>query len=313
MKDSSYADRRIIDRLNAELSAIPVPARPSVHAPQRASGTLPALFAVAAIVAAIAFVALRFVPAVSDRASSQVSPAACPATTTRDASGVITSSGDLGLIEIRTATFPGEKLIVLVRRGAVPGDALELRAEAVLPPGGKVMWSTAATPRTTAWGSAVFDVNTKPIGNGGCWRLVRNDGPADEGIVVDLDRSSPNPSSVPTAGGGPDGAIRAVQQSRPVASFFATFPKTAGLEACDIRGGGPPPGLLITGTCRTDVQASGSSYVVTFTITWDARQFHLAGEPSSGQLQHSWPFVIDAAGVVTPNQDSGNFPPQYAK
>ena len=194
MKDSSYADRRIIDRLNAELSAIPVPARPSPRAPQRASGTLPALFAVAAIVAAIAFVALRFVPAVSDKASSQVSPVACPATTTRDASGVITSSGDLGLVELRTATFPGEKLIVLVRRGAVPGDALELRAEAVLPPGGKVMWSTAATPRTTAWGTAVFDVNTKPIGNGGCWRLVRNDGPADDaGIVVDLDRSSPNP------------------------------------------------------------------------------------------------------------------------
>lgn len=107
-------------------------------------------------------------------------------------------------------------------------------------------------------------------------------------------------------------AIRAVQQS-PAASMFASFPDTAASKTCDIRGGGPAPGLLIQGTCRTDVQERGSSYVVTFTITWDARQFHLAGEPSSGQLQHSWPFVIDAAGVVTPGQDSGNFPPQYAR
>lgn len=107
-------------------------------------------------------------------------------------------------------------------------------------------------------------------------------------------------------------AIQAVQQS-PLASMFTSFPNTSASKPCDIRGGGPAPGLLIPGMCRTDVQASGSNYVATFSITWDARLFHLAGEPSSGQLQHSWPFVIDAAGVVTPNQDSGNFPPQYAR
>jgi hypothetical protein len=103
---------------------------------------------------------------------------------------VITSSGDVGLIEIRPATFPGEMLIVLVRRGSQSTDSLGLRAEALTPPGGgMVMWSTPATPRTTAWGSVAFEVNTKPIGNTGCWRLIRSDAPTtDPGIVVDLGR-----------------------------------------------------------------------------------------------------------------------------
>jgi hypothetical protein len=112
-------------------------------------------------------------------------------TATRDASGVITSPGsDLGLIEVLPATFPGEKLIVLVRGGGDPGttfDTLAVRAEPLPRTGATVEWSTPASPRTTAWGSVVFEVNTKPIGNAGCWWLIRNDGPGnDPGIVIDL-------------------------------------------------------------------------------------------------------------------------------
>jgi hypothetical protein len=126
-------------------------------------------------------------------------------------------------------------------------------------------------------------------------------------------QTSPSPSPVqPGSAAGPDGAIRAVQQS-PVASMFASFPTTAGSKACDIRGGGPAPGMLVPGTCRTDVQASGSGYVVTFTIVWDASQFHLESDPGFGPLQHSWPFAIDATGAVAPGSDSGNFPPQYVR
>jgi hypothetical protein len=137
--------------------------------------------------------------------------------------------------------------------------------------------------------------------------------PAFARAMANSPQTSPRPSPVqPGSAAGPDGAIRAVQQS-PAASMFVSFPQTAASIACDIRGGGPAPGLLVSGTCRTDVQASGSGYVVTFTIAWDARQFHLTGEPSSGQLQHSWPFVIDASGAVTPGLESGNFPPQYVR
>jgi len=105
----------------------------------------------------------------------------CPVTNRHDAAGVAVSSGDIGLVEIRPGSFPGEKLIVLVRRGAAIGDSLELHATAVGPfGGGDVVWSTPATARTTTWGTVVFEVNSKPIGNVGCWRLTRLDAPAGD-------------------------------------------------------------------------------------------------------------------------------------
>lgn len=297
MNDLSHAEKAIVDRLNMELSAIPVPARPSRSAPRPSSSALPTLLVIATVIVAVAIGALRFLPTTADDTASQVSaplatttppitsgdlmvktqatilsiertsftgkisdqnfgeqriwngrivavqvtdktvypnlgvtqladaklkpgdtvtltfvpaeydpkagsyPALvvgresisstfpCPVTSTRDASGVIVATGDLGLIEIRPATFPGEKVIVLVRRGAKQSDTLALQAEPVPQTGGAVMWATPATARTTAWGSVVFEVNTKPIGNTGCWRLVTSDGVAtDPGIVVDLSR-----------------------------------------------------------------------------------------------------------------------------
>jgi hypothetical protein len=110
----------------------------------------------------------------------------------------------------------------------------------------------------------------------------------------------------------PSTAIRAVMES-PTGAMFAQFPKTAGSQACTIRGGGPFPGISVSGTCRTDAQVSGSNYRVSFIYAWDASQFHYAGEPSSGELQHTWSFIVDATGTVAIQPDSGNFPPQYVK
>ncbi len=110
----------------------------------------------------------------------------------------------------------------------------------------------------------------------------------------------------------PSTAIRAVLES-PTGAMFAQFPKTVGSQTCTIRGGGPFPGLTVAGTCRTEAQAGGSIYTVNFIYVWDASQFHYSGEPSSGQLQHTWSFIVDAAGAVTPQADSGNFPPQYVR
>jgi hypothetical protein len=126
--------------------------------------------------------------------TSEVPPAAaptttpCPVTNRHDAAGVTVSSGDIGLVETRPGSFPGEKLIVLVRRGTAVGDSLEIHATAVgSSAGGEVVWSTPATVRTTTWGTVVFEVNSKPIGNVGCWRLSRLDAPpGDPGIVIDL-------------------------------------------------------------------------------------------------------------------------------
>jgi hypothetical protein len=194
VNDLSHADKAIVDRLNRELAAIAVPARPSRSAPRQASGALPTLLVIAAVLVAVAIGVFRYLPATSDNAASQGSaPLAttspCPVTSTRDASGVIVGGGNLGLIEVRPTTFPGEKVIVLVRRGAKQTDTLSLRADPVPQTGGAVVWPTHATERTTAWGGVVFEVNTKPIGNAGCWRLVTNDGVAtDPGIVVDLGR-----------------------------------------------------------------------------------------------------------------------------
>jgi hypothetical protein len=71
--------------------------------------------------------------------------------------------------------------------------------------------------------------------------------------------------------------------------------------------------MVVPGICRTEAQPIGSNYNVKLTFLWDARQFHLAGEPGSGELQHTWSFVVDAAGTVVPEPESGNFPPQYVR
>jgi hypothetical protein len=123
--------------------------------------------------------------------------------------------------------------------------------------------------------------------------------------------SSAPPSTSPSISTA-EGAIHVAMASA-AGSMFAAFPKTIASEACEIRGGGPAPGIGVPGTCRTDVVASGSSYIVRFVETWDARLFHLAGEPGSGQLEHTWSFLVDASGGVMLQSDSGHFPPQYVK
>ena len=115
----------------------------------------------------------------------------CPVTTTRTVLGVVVSSGDLGLLEMRPGSFPGEKVVVLARQGNAPGDSLAIRASALGPQGGgEVVLSIPATARTTVWSTAVFELNSKPLGNVGCWRITRLDAPAgDPGIVIDLGRA----------------------------------------------------------------------------------------------------------------------------
>ena len=120
------------------------------------------------------------------------------------------------------------------------------------------------------------------------------------------------PASPTTRVTGPDDAIRAVFAS-PAIGDWTIFPQAVGSQACQIRGGGPYPGIAVPGTCRTEVEASGLGYVVRFVEAWDASRFHLTGEPSSGELQHTWSLAVSATGVVIAQSSTGNFPPQEVK
>ena len=124
--------------------------------------------------------------------------------------------------------------------------------------------------------------------------------------------SSLQPQSSPTAQTtvGED-AVRLV-----LASWGGTappFPASVGSRACEIHGGGPPPGMLLRGVCRTEVEKTGSDYVVKFTQMWDARDFRHAGDPNTGELSYTWSFIVSGTGDIAAQIPYGNFPPQYVK
>lgn len=57
----------------------------------------------------------------------------------------------------------------------------------------------------------------------------------------------------------------------------------------------------------------GSDYIVNFIQVWGARDFRRAGDPSTGDLSHTWSFVVSGTGAVASSMSFGNFPPQYVK
>ncbi|HEV8654391.1 MAG TPA: hypothetical protein VGR85_02635 [Candidatus Limnocylindria bacterium] len=128
--------------------------------------------------------------------------------------------------------------------------------------------------------------------------------------------AAPSPRTSPTPEGmTAEGAIRAVLAASALngSTLFAVFPTSVGSHSCQIRGGGPPPGISVPGTCRTEVEASGFDYIVRFVETWDASRFHYAGEPGSGELQHTWSFAVSGSGTVVVQPDTGSFPPQWVR
>lgn len=116
-------------------------------------------------------------------------PAACAPTTSRDAAGVITANGTFGVVgdtSTPSATAMNEPLLV-VRRGAVAGDRLDLRfvqlAESA--PATWVEYGVQARTHPSPWGEVTFEAGWKPIGfAGSCWRVLA-DG-ADTGLVLEV-------------------------------------------------------------------------------------------------------------------------------
>jgi hypothetical protein len=89
------------------------------------------------------------------------------------------------------------------------------------------------------------------------------------------------------------------------------FPTSVGSHACQIKGGGPPPGIVVPGTCWTETETRGSDYIVKFTEVWDARAFHHQDDPSTGDLRYTWSFVVSGSGAIAVQTPFGNFPPQH--
>jgi photosystem II stability/assembly factor-like uncharacterized protein len=108
---------------------------------------------------------------------------------------------------------------------------------------------------------------------------------------------------------GPAAAIAAAGDSLGAAG---SFPNQPGRTQCVIHGGGPAPGIQVPGTCSTAASSDSATggWTVTFTESWDARQFHGQGDPGTGQLAHSWTYAVTSDGQVSLTSQSGNFPPQ---
>ncbi len=109
---------------------------------------------------------------------------------------------------------------------------------------------------------------------------------------------------------GPDAAIAAAGDYGLGAG--GSWPYKPGRMPCVLYGGGPYPGLKVPGICATAASSDSADggWTVTFTESWDARQFHGGGDPGTGQLSHSWTYAVGSAGQVSLTSQSGNFPPQ---
>jgi hypothetical protein len=134
----------------------------------------------------VGLIAVAAVPPVSADAPIR---ADCRTTTTRDASGVITVDGKIGIVG-DTFTRSGEGSFLVLRRGAVLGDIASLQFTQIgaTAPATWVQYSSTADPQAvpSPWGDPVaFRAGWKPIAfEGSCWRLIV-DG-TDSGLVLEV-------------------------------------------------------------------------------------------------------------------------------
>jgi len=119
-------------------------------------------------------------------AASPTPAAGCDPTRSRDASGVITSDGRVGIVG-ETFAFGGllKGGTQVVRRGAIVGDRIDVRFDQIgnTAPAKSVAHGVDAAPMPTPWGDAAFMIGWKPIAfEDSCWRLIV-DG-ADTGVIL---------------------------------------------------------------------------------------------------------------------------------
>jgi hypothetical protein len=131
--------------------------------------------------------AARSSPPATTASTPSNSSAGCHPTTTRDASGVLTANGVVGVLG-DTSTPSGSAMtdhLVIVRRGAQLADNIALRFDSVGGPATSVTYGVSAKVAPNPWGQFVFEAGWKPIGfSGSCWQL-KIDG-TDTGLVLEV-------------------------------------------------------------------------------------------------------------------------------
>lgn len=128
------------------------------------------------------------------------------------------------------------------------------------------------------------------------------------------------PSS-PEMNNGPKGINQLDQDAQEVEAAIkkakeelgiAEFPDQVGMVKGIIHGGGPAPGVEVPGSFETAVQKNDDgSYLVTFTESWNAKDFHYAGE-EKGNLSHYFKYKVTSYGAEA-IESGGDFPPQAVK
>jgi hypothetical protein len=97
---------------------------------------------------------------------------------------------------------------------------------------------------------------------------------------------------------------------------LGVFPKTAGTKKCLIRGGGPPPGILVPSVCKTSlILRRNNEATVRFVQRWNAHRFP-ADSGRRRHLSHTWEIAVssdDAGDHVVGSQHQGDSPPQFVR
>lgn len=105
--------------------------------------------------------------------------------------------------------------------------------------------------------------------------------------------------------------LEAIKKAKEELGIF-DFPDQVGKVEGSIHGGGPAPGIEVPGSFETAVQKNDDgSYIVTFTESWQAKDFHYAGEDKEN-LSHYFKYKVTAYGAEA-IESGGDFPPQAVK
>jgi hypothetical protein len=112
---------------------------------------------------------------------------ACRPTTMRDAAGVLTTTGQFGLIGSASPS-ESDQITVVWRNGGI-NEYLEVTAFGLDPATEStwVQWPAMGSKSATPWGDVGYLVGLKPIGRPGtCWRLVPIGSRMEDGVVIEV-------------------------------------------------------------------------------------------------------------------------------
>jgi len=93
---------------------------------------------------------------------------------------------------------------------------------------------------------------------------------------------------------------------------ISKFPDNSSKVDGVIEGGGPSPGIEFPGEFETKIEKNGdNSYIVTFTESWNAKEFHYSGQ-TGPMRSHFFKYEVTSNNVRSIG-DGGDFPPQFVK